>query len=434
MKNIKFLWRLGAGLVFLMWIGLPLSGNAQQADSLMMEIRSLGELSDPAESKAGMERIINQFELNAVDDAETIDMMKGHVAMDYLDQGNYKRFNIIIKSMANKFNQTSYMNMAVSRLLDGAGASGNRKALKKAESIAKKTLKLYDSFKDDPSARPAGFAPENWDRFMTFAYYPYNDAYAAALYARGKYKKALQYQEKAFDGDPKEGMGSSVQRYAHLLALNGEDDKAYDLLVSMAESGKSTIGMDELLEKLYIQKHGGPEGYESFISGLQGNVVETLKEELQEKMLDRAAPDFALRDLEGNTVRLADFRGQSVVIDFWATWCAPCKASFPAMVKAQEQHPDIKFLFIATQEKPEGAEERVRDYIQETEYPFHVLMDESSPDNPRAYQVVSAYEVTGIPTKIFIDAEGRIRFVSVGFSGDSELLNEMEAMLALMER
>lgn len=92
----------------------------------------------------------------------------------------------------------------------------------------------------------------------------------------------------------------------------------------------------------------------------------------------------------------------------------------------------MKFLFIATQEKPEGAEERVRNYIKETGYPFHVLIDKQSVDQPRTYEVVSAYGVTGIPTKIFVDATGRLRFRSVGFTTDTELLNEMEAMLGII--
>lgn len=149
-------------------------------------------------------------------------------------------------------------------------------------------------------------------------------------------------------------------------------------------------------------------------------------------MKDTVAPAFTLKDLDGKTVSLSDFKGKIVVLDFWATWCAPCKASFPAMKKVQERHPEVKFLFIDTQEKPEGAHERVKKYITANKYPFHVLMDQPSEENPKMFEVLLAYKVDGIPTKFVIDANGRQRFTSVGFTSDTELINEMEAMIQLV--
>lgn len=419
MKTIKCL-----SLALLMGIGISL--NAQTADTVMQQIRALGELDNPAESRAMMYDIMRKHGLKEKKDGETIDLMKGHVALDYLETGDYQGFNDMIASIRNPFNQTSYLSMGAASLL--------RREVdpEVAEALAKRTIDLYFSFKDDPKARPAGFAEEDWNRFMKFAYYPYSDTYAQALYAVGKYKEALDYQLKAFDSTPEEGMLPSVERYAHLLVLNGQKEKAYSLLTHMVGTGKATQGMNALLKELYVGKHGDEAGFDRFFADLQKNVVATLKTKYAKEMQDKDAPAFSLKDLAGNSVSLADLKGKVVVLDFWATWCVPCKASFPAMAKMVEKHPEVAFLFIATQEKPDGALERVKGYINENDYPFHVLMDEPLADNPRQFKALSAYQVTGIPAKVVIDAQGKQRFFSTGFSSDTELMNELEAKIQLV--
>lgn len=416
MKNIRFIFICIATCY-------SVCAAAQNPD-LMKQMKLQLQENDPAKSTAMMKKIIKENKLQDKKDAETIDMMKGNIAMDYLEAGMYAEFDKTISSMRNKFNQTSFMNMAATTLVQ------KNKDLQKAEAIAKKTLDLYFSYKDDPKAKPEEYSQEDWSRFMTFAYYPYCDTYAAALHAVGKYKEALEYQEKSINGAPEEAMPTSVELYAKLLVLNNQEEKAYQLLLKMAETGKSTEGMNKLLKELYVKKNSDA-GFDAFFAGLQKNVVAKLKEEFKKKMQDIDAPAFELKDLEGKTVSLSDFKGKIVVIDFWATWCAPCKASFPAMKKTVEQHPEVKFLFIATQEKQEGATERVRKYITDNKYPFHVLMDEPLVDKPQMFEALSAYKPQGIPAKIVIDPRGKQRFLTTGFSSDTELINEMEAMIQL---
>src|SRR5690606_14180491 len=155
------------------------------------------------------------------------------------------------------------------------------------------------------------------------------------------------------------------ERYAHLLVLNGQKEKAYGLLTHMAETGKATQGMNKLLKELYVGEHGDEARFDRFFADQQKNVVATLKEKYTKEMQDKAAAAFTLKDLEGKTVTLAEHKGNVVDIDFWATWCAPCKATFPARAKMVEKHAEVAFLFIATQKKPGGALERVKGYITE---------------------------------------------------------------------
>ncbi len=417
MKKIKY-------LVLVVLCFLCMAVNAQQT-SLMEQMKSMSKESDPEKNVALMNKIIAENKLDAVKDAEPIDVLKGNVALAFLRKGKYAAFKKYIGGMKSKFNQTSYMNMAASMLVKEG------KDTKMAEQLAKETIDLYLSYKDDPRAKPADMSVEDWKRFMGFAQYPYYDTYASALFANGRFKDALMYQEKAFNGPVEEGLAPSVERYARLLALTGKQDKAYELLETLTRTGKSTAAMDTQLKELYTRKHGDAKGFEEYLSKLQQGVQSAVKETLKAKMLDSEAPGFTLKDLNGKQVSLADLKGKIVVLDFWATWCVPCIASFPAMQKMVSKHRDVIFLFIATQEKEEGALARVKSFLEKNKYSFNVLMDEATPGKTGSYRVVSSYKVKGIPTKAVIDKKGRLRFMSSGFSSDSELVNELEAMIDL---
>jgi thiol-disulfide isomerase/thioredoxin len=143
-------------------------------------------------------------------------------------------------------------------------------------------------------------------------------------------------------------------------------------------------------------------------------------------MLDESAPSFALYNLDGKKTDISELRGKVVVVDFWATWCGPCIASFPAMQKAMDKYkndPNVKFIFIDTWESVEDKKANAQSFITKNKYRFDVWMDETD-------EVVTQFKVEGIPTKFVLDPEGKIRFKSVGFDGsDEKLVMELSAMI-----
>lgn len=144
----------------------------------------------------------------------------------------------------------------------------------------------------------------------------------------------------------------------------------------------------------------------------QNTNTETVEEEPTEELQTDQAPDFTLQTLDGKSVSLKDFRGKYVILNFWASWCPPCKKEMPYLQQAKEHFDktgDTVILAInVTASRPDEKKNAV-ELIKKEGYTFPVLWDEEG-------KVSELYEVTGIPKNVFIDKEGR----EIGFLGPIE--------------
>lgn len=126
------------------------------------------------------------------------------------------------------------------------------------------------------------------------------------------------------------------------------------------------------------------------------------KEEDTTSSVEYVAPDFELKTLEGQTVRLSDYIGKKVILNFWATWCPPCKEEVPHMQKVYEKYKDQGFEILAvnvtTQDKGQQA---IAHFVEDYGMTFDVLLDEEG-------IVGETYQVITLPTSYMIDEKGNM--------------------------
>ncbi|GAB4524150.1 MAG: TlpA disulfide reductase family protein [Anaerolineales bacterium] len=117
------------------------------------------------------------------------------------------------------------------------------------------------------------------------------------------------------------------------------------------------------------------------------------------------APDFTLQDLEGQTYTLSDLRGRPVLLNFWATWCPPCRAEMPAIGKVYEDYRAQGFVVLAV--TADDTYNDAADFSRQYALPFPVLVDSSA-------NVARTYNINSLPTSFFIAPDGVIRAVVIG--------------------
>lgn len=121
----------------------------------------------------------------------------------------------------------------------------------------------------------------------------------------------------------------------------------------------------------------------------------------------KVAPDFTLTSTDGKTIRLSDFRGKVVVLDFWATWCPPCKAEIPDFIKLYSQYKDDGFQMLGVS-LDRGGLDAVKPFMKDYGVNYPIMLGND--------QVVSDYGgISGIPTTFVIDKQGVIRASFIGY-------------------
>lgn len=135
------------------------------------------------------------------------------------------------------------------------------------------------------------------------------------------------------------------------------------------------------------------------------------------------APDFKLMDTGGETVQLSDYRGKRIVLNFWATWCPPCRAEMPHMEKVYEQHEEDTVVLGVNLTHTEKNTSDIEAFEQDFELSFPILLDAEG-------SVSDNYRIVAYPTTYMIDRNGVIHEIYMGAIND-EVMNRS---LATMDR
>ncbi len=115
--------------------------------------------------------------------------------------------------------------------------------------------------------------------------------------------------------------------------------------------------------------------------------------------IGQLAPDFEMQYPDGRKVKLSDFKGKPVIVNFWATWCAPCEAELPEFVQTYEKYKDQGLVILGVNAQEFG--EDANKFVEKYNLSFPVTLDSRG-------EVMGLYGVRGLPTTLFIDPEGRV--------------------------
>ncbi len=136
----------------------------------------------------------------------------------------------------------------------------------------------------------------------------------------------------------------------------------------------------------------------------EGGMISSVKNPLD---VGETAPDFSLNTLGEKKLQLSELQGKKVILNFWATWCPPCRKEMPAMQEFYDHFKDEVEVVAINLTKSESKKEDVAAYIEKYDYTYPIPLDEKA-------EVRSAYKVVAVPTTYFIDQEGKIAKIHPG--------------------
>ncbi|MCX2450920.1 TlpA disulfide reductase family protein [Pedobacter sp. PLR] len=387
--------------------------------------KPLYDIKDLEERGKKFDALVKDFGLDPKKekDALSINSLYGPLAHMFASKGNMEMFNLYSAKIINRIAAASTANNVA------WGLAEKNQNIDFAELLSKKSLSILEEAKQGEV--PDDYASkEEYIQSIESAYRGNSDTYALILHHKGNDKEAAIYQAKVGSDTNSDGNA----RYVMYLELAGDQEKAFKVADAFLKVGKGNEEMRTRFQKLY-EKQNLTMPFNTYMLDVDKAAASTTRTAWVKKMMNVPAPAFNLRNLKGEYVSLASLKGKVVIVDYWATWCGPCIASFPGMQKAQAKYAadkDVVFLFVNSLQREENRDKLVRDFLREKKYDFNVLFDTKNKVDPEVFDVITAYNVPGIPTKFIIGPDGNIKFKAVGFSGTADaVVEELDQMISL---
>ncbi|TQD38823.1 TlpA disulfide reductase family protein [Haloflavibacter putidus] len=418
-----------------------ITGQQKKADSLQtalisnfpkgeMAQRTLIQQAFSAPDVEAKVKVLEDYDKKVDNPEIERDFILRAIASSYQEQGNYEKMQEYAQQIQHKGIKSQVYNSAAWQMAEKG------ENLEMAAKLSKESLEIIKKEQEEQNDRREILTAKEYKENLDNSWGMYADTYAFILHKQGKLDKAISYQEKA---TKKMEDAEMNERLIQFLVEAEKYEKAANAAADFVKTNQATKKVKDWYLEAKQNLNNSKEEAEKELAALEEEANETLKSELKKEMLSKTAADFNLQDLEGKQVSLQDLKGKTVILDFWATWCGPCLASFPGMKNAVEEYKDndnVEFIFVNTLENGtmEQRKERVSSFLKEKDYPFWVVMDKPVKEKSRSFKTAQDYGIEGIPTKIILGPDNKIKFKKVGYSGNNDkLLKEIEMMVELIE-
>ncbi|MBI4727042.1 redoxin domain-containing protein [candidate division TA06 bacterium] len=365
------------------------------------------------------------------------DLAQGFLANNsWLDKNVQKGLYVIIAQNYSQLGQVPEMAQAFKAALEidprdhnllnnlAYELAKNKTELDAAAAYSQRSMELA---REEFKTAPWDMSKKRWEIAKKQTIGNYLDTYGWIFYQKGEFPKALKQLTEAFNYIPEPTIEHHLSMaYYQTGQLDSALNHLADCLAGQVEEPQKA---KTDFETVYLARYKSQRDMEDLLAKARNKKIEQeIKADSASasQIVGRPAPEFSLPGLDGTIHKLSDHRGKVVALDFWATWCQPCKMGLPLVDKAFLSSQGKEVLFFAVNLEGTDKKDMVRSFWDQKGYGFPVLLGGMMGNG-----IDKIYQVTGIPTTFVIDKNGIIRYRHIGYRQNMDLLliKEIEELL-----